>query len=200
MLKTLVDYRTDVIVRKGIYNGFSFSAEFDKLGLLEHSQLVGDGRKAHIEKLGNVANAHLRFKQNAENFKSCAVAENLEKLGKVENDVLIGHYFVDLFDNILVNTLFRAKFRIVILNHICTTFHLNNCSYVGFIILRRFLFVKRFYDFFKNFFEMQWAGSFRRIYRNRCSNNALFRMLPSRAALCPSPGSVKHYVFLCVVD
>ena len=46
MLKTLVDYRTDVIVRKGIYNGFSFSAEFDKLGLLEHSQLVGKDRKS----------------------------------------------------------------------------------------------------------------------------------------------------------
>lgn len=155
MLKTLVDYRTDMIIRKGIYNGFSFSAEFDKLGLLEYPQLVGNGRKAHVEKLGNVADAHLGFEQNTENFKPCAVAENLKKLGKVENDVLIGHYFVYLFDNILVNTLFRAKLRTVILNHICTTSHLNNCSYVELIVFRLLVFVKRFLYFFNKFLKLE---------------------------------------------
>ena len=57
-----------------------------------------------------------------------------------------------------------------------------------------------FYDFFKLFLKCNgpdFLGVFTAIVARTMH---LFRMLPSRAALCPSPGSVKHYVFLCIVD
>ena len=121
MLKSLVDYRTDVLVRKGINHGFALSAKFHKLGLLKHPKLMGNGRKAHVKQLGNITDAHFRLKKHAKNFKPCAVAENLEKLGKVEginlpsvgienkdgeyNDAGTG-YYVEVYDS---SVIFRAR-------------------------------------------------------------------------------------------
>jgi hypothetical protein len=102
MIHALGKDRTDVLIRKGIINGLAVPSEADELGLLQNAELMRDRGNRHAEKLRDIANAHFAFEKQIKDLDPGAVAENLEKLGKIIKQFLIGHLLRHFFDYILM--------------------------------------------------------------------------------------------------
>ena len=59
-------------------------------------------RFSHVEKFADVANAHFALEKRHENIRPRAIAENLEKLRDIVNNVLRRHYRLNFFHNVFM--------------------------------------------------------------------------------------------------
>ena len=83
MLHALAQDGADVAVGQGVKDLLALPAVAHQLGLLQGPELVGDGRLAHVQKLGDVTHAHLRRKEDIEDLDAGGVGEELEELRQV---------------------------------------------------------------------------------------------------------------------
>lgn len=130
MFHALVDDRADMSIRKGVKDGFAFAAVFDELALFERTQLVGDGALGHVQKLRDVADAHLGFEEHIEDFDPGGIAKNFEKFGQIIKDFIFRHLLGDFADDIFMRVDVFAAFNVVLIKHIFTTIHMKYCSYI----------------------------------------------------------------------
>ena len=70
-----------MVVGQGVKYLLAGAAGLDKAGDLEGGQLVGDGRGAHAQGVGQVADAQLPLIQRPYNAQTGLVAQRLEKDG-----------------------------------------------------------------------------------------------------------------------
>jgi hypothetical protein len=56
---------------------------------------VGDGGLAHAQKGGDVADAHFRPQEGAEDFDPGGIAENLKQVRQIQQYLIMGHFFSD---------------------------------------------------------------------------------------------------------
>ena len=115
VLHPLVQNRTYVAVSQGIKDGLSLPAVFDQLALLQGPELVRDGRLRHAQELGDVAHAHLGLKEDVQDLDAGGVAEKLEQLGQIVQDLLIRHVLIDLIDDLLMHVHVFAAFHIALI-------------------------------------------------------------------------------------
>ena len=66
---------------------------------------------------GNVTHAHFTGQQAIENLDAGGIAEELVQLAQVKQRILIGHYPVDLPDNLFVHVDILALQRFLFINH-----------------------------------------------------------------------------------
>ena len=59
MIPSLIDDGADMVVRKGIENGFPFSAAFYQFVLLQDAELMGNGRLGHVQHLCKITYSDL---------------------------------------------------------------------------------------------------------------------------------------------
>ena len=59
MIPSLVDNGADMVVCKGIENGFPFSAAFYQFVLLQDAELMGNGRLGHVQYLCKITYSDL---------------------------------------------------------------------------------------------------------------------------------------------
>ena len=64
---------------------------------------MGDGGLGHAQQLGDIAHAHLRFKEHIQDLDAGGVPEDLEQLRQVEEGLLGGHLPVYPVHNLLVD-------------------------------------------------------------------------------------------------
>ena len=57
---------------------FSFPAALHQAALLQDPKLVGNGALGHVQKLRDVADAHLGFEEHIEDFDPGGIAKNLK--------------------------------------------------------------------------------------------------------------------------
>ena len=80
MLNALVDDGFYVVIRQGIKNGLPFPPGLYQPGIFQGTELVGNGGLGHTQELGNIAHAHLRFKQRIQNAHARRIPEDFEQL------------------------------------------------------------------------------------------------------------------------
>ena len=80
-----------VIVRKRVQHGFSVSAAADQPGMAQDPQLMRDRGLRHTKHVCNVRDRSFSSRQRVQDPASGAVPENLEKLRKITERVLVGH-------------------------------------------------------------------------------------------------------------
>ena len=90
VLKALGDDCADMIVRQEIIDGLALPAVADEIGVLENTELVGNGRLRHPQKLRNRAHAHLRLEQRVENLHPRGVGKNLEQVAQIAQQFVGG--------------------------------------------------------------------------------------------------------------
>ena len=97
MFKTLCHYRAHMVVGKEVVYRFSLPAVCHEVCVFQHLELVRNSRLRHSQKLRYSANAHFAFEKRIEDLHSRCVAENLEKVGKVADKLILGKLAFDLF-------------------------------------------------------------------------------------------------------
>ena len=63
---------------------------------------MGNGRLRHTQHLSDITHAHLRFKQQIQNFDARGVPKYFEQFCKIEQDLVIRHLFLHFGYNVLV--------------------------------------------------------------------------------------------------
>lgn len=129
MFHSLTENGVDMVICKGVKNGFACSAEFDQTGLLEDAKLVGDGRDLHTKHGGDVADAKLSFVKDIQNFDPRAVSKDLVKICQCKKLFLAWQMRACLL-NAARMTLFFLAIRCNISQLFFSFQHLNNCSNV----------------------------------------------------------------------
>lgn len=112
MRQSLVENILYMVIIERIIDNFALPAVLDKLGLLQHPQLVRYGRLGHAQQGGDIANAHFCFKKRADNADPRAVPKNLEEISQIHQFFLTGHMLADIVDDILMD--YRAVTSIIV--------------------------------------------------------------------------------------
>ena len=90
VLKALPDDGTDMVIRQEIVDGLALPAGGDQLIFPQHLKLVRDGGLGHAQQLRDGADTQLRFKQRIQNPHAGGIAEHLEEIRKVTDQLLRG--------------------------------------------------------------------------------------------------------------
>ena len=77
-------------VRKRIERLLAVAAALDELRRLEHAKLVRDRGLVHIQRLRNVAHAHLATLQQRQDLDAREVAEKLEQIRQIVERLVVG--------------------------------------------------------------------------------------------------------------
>jgi hypothetical protein len=93
MDQTLSEDGSHVFVLQRVVNDLSFPAVLHQPGLPKSPQLMGDGGLAHVQERGDVADAHFGPQQGAKYPDSGGIAENLEKVGQIQQNCFVRHLF-----------------------------------------------------------------------------------------------------------
>ena len=78
MVESLADDCSDMVIRKWIKYGFSFTPAFDEFISAKNCKLVRYCRRRHIESCGEVAGTCFGFEKHKKNSNSGRISENLE--------------------------------------------------------------------------------------------------------------------------
>jgi len=80
----------DVIIVKGIKDFFAVFAEFDEAGRAQDAQLGGNRGLSHVERLGDVADAHfVSRKEQRKDFDAGLVTDRFEQVGEMQAGIVI---------------------------------------------------------------------------------------------------------------
>ena len=90
MAHALVKHGVDVIVGKRVENVAAVAAELDQVRLLKRAQLVRYCRLRGCGRLSDVGHAELAAHEGIENLDTCGVAEDLEQVGQIVQQLLVG--------------------------------------------------------------------------------------------------------------
>lgn len=93
MLDAHVYYGFNVVVVKGVEDRFACLAVFDDTGIFQYAKLMRDSRHAHIKLFGDVADAQFTLKEQVKYLYSRTVAHDREKLGKLEEMLVVGELY-----------------------------------------------------------------------------------------------------------
>lgn len=104
MLKALVDNPVNMVVCQRIEHRLSVPAALDKLRLLENPKLMRNRRLRHIKQLCNVADTHLRLKQNKQNPDPRRITKYLKQLRQIIQIIVIRQHSPDRLHNLIVNS------------------------------------------------------------------------------------------------
>ena len=96
MLETHIEYLTDVVVLERIVALLAVPADFDKILLPEHAQLMGYGALLHADDIRDTADAELALEQRAHYANAGLVAENFEEIRELKERVGVRHTALDL--------------------------------------------------------------------------------------------------------
>ena len=118
MLHALTDYRSDVVVGERIKHRLTRAARAHELVPFQNRQLMRHGGVRHRQRGGEVAHAHLRFKQNEQYANARRVAEYFEQLREVVERVLVGQLFVDDAQEVVVYLRRLAALVFVVVVHL----------------------------------------------------------------------------------
>ena len=69
-----------MVIVQCVENGFAFPPEAHKLGVLEHPQLVADGRLAQLHGVRNILHAKFAVVQGVQNFDAGGIAKHAEQV------------------------------------------------------------------------------------------------------------------------
>ena len=101
--RPLCEGKADVVVCDGIEHILPVPAAFDQLALPQARQLVADRRNAHVQQVGQVADAQFLLVQRVEDAETRAVAHDLEEAGRVIEHLLALHLGKHNLNRLLVN-------------------------------------------------------------------------------------------------
>ena len=90
MAHALVEHGVDMIVGERVENVAAVAAELDQVRLLKRAQLVRYCRLRGRGRFGDVSHAELATHEGIENLDACGVAEDLEQVGQVVQQLLVG--------------------------------------------------------------------------------------------------------------
>jgi hypothetical protein len=90
MAHALVKHGVDVIVGKRVEDVAAVATELDQVRLLERAQLVRYCRLRGFGRFGDVRHTQLATHEGIENLDARGVAEDLEQVGKVVQQLLVG--------------------------------------------------------------------------------------------------------------
>ena len=90
MAHALVEHGVDMIVGKRVEDVAAVAAELDQVRLLKRAQLVRYCRLRGCGRLGDVSHAELASHEGIENLDARGVAEDLEQIGQVVQQLLVG--------------------------------------------------------------------------------------------------------------
>ena len=96
MIPSLIDDGADMVIRKGIENGFPFSAAFYQFVLLQDAELMRDRSLAHFQRCRNVADAALLVRQAEQDANARGIREDLEQVCKIVDQFFIIHFLGNL--------------------------------------------------------------------------------------------------------
>ncbi len=136
VIHSLTDDGTDVVVCQGIKDRLPFPAGFDKAGLLQHPQLMGNGGNGHVQTLGDVAHADFRLKEYVQNFDPGGIPKNFVQLRQVVQGFFRGHLCPNFFDHvgmdvhIFAGFVFGTSMIVICHNKLLSKRHLNHRSNV----------------------------------------------------------------------
>ena len=103
----------------------AFPARLHKPGVFQVLQLMRDGALREIQDLREVADADFLLIQRVEDPDPRRVAEHLEKLGKLIQDLLVGHVPHDLVNQLAVYFVLFRFFRSVDIHRVTSVLRLN---------------------------------------------------------------------------
>lgn len=82
MLQADVEQRKDMSIGQRIVYSLAFPAELDQPGIAQDAQLMGYGRPAHAEFIGNIPDTDFLIHEDAQYAQPRRIAENLEDIGQ----------------------------------------------------------------------------------------------------------------------
>lgn len=112
VLKPLVDNGAHMSVCQRIKNRLPFSPAFYQFALFQDTKLMRYRRLRHIERLRQVADAHLRLKQNKQYPDSGGIPEHLEQLRQVIQRFLLRHLVRYRFKQLLMQFFYFTAFHL----------------------------------------------------------------------------------------
>lgn len=101
MVQTLFEQVDDVVVIEAVIDGPSLPTVLDQTHRPQDLQLVGDGRLGDPQGGGEVVDAELLLGEEVEQLDPGEIAKDLEGVGNLTVDLLIGHPLKDLIDSLL---------------------------------------------------------------------------------------------------
>lgn len=90
VVEALPDDGADVVIRQEIINGFALPARGHQLVIPQNLELMRNGGLGHAQQLGDGADAQLAFKERIQDAHPGGIAEYLEKVGEVTDQLLGG--------------------------------------------------------------------------------------------------------------
>ena len=80
-----------MVVVQCVENGFALPPEAHKLGVLEHPQLVADGRLAQLHGVRDILHAKFAVVQGVQNFDAGGIAEHAEQVCQFVQHLIVRH-------------------------------------------------------------------------------------------------------------
>ena len=93
MAHALVEHGVDVVVGEGVVDVAAVASKFDEARLLENAQLMRNGALRGFGGFGDVRDAELAAHEGVKDFDARGVTEDFEEVGKVVEQLLVGHVF-----------------------------------------------------------------------------------------------------------
>ena len=135
MVESLAHELDDMVICEGIPGLLAVFAVLDEPGRAQDAQLVRDGRLAHLQGFGDVADAHLLFdNEQGEQLDARLVAEHLEELRQAQARLvveLVGQCVLDPLGMRVIDLAERAT--VFILDGIVHLFRIS--SRIGYIVI-----------------------------------------------------------------
>src|SRR5690606_13948571 len=103
VLIPLVENGFDVIVVQGVVHYPSFPAKPHQFSLLQHPQLVGNGRLGQPQQVGQVAHAHFRLEEGVEDADPCGIAKDFKEFSELKEVFFRGHALAHPFHHIFMD-------------------------------------------------------------------------------------------------
>lgn len=82
MLQADVEQRKDMSIGQRIVYSLAVPAELDQPGIAQDAQLMGHGRLAHAEFIGNIPDTDFLIHEDAQDAQPRRIAEDLEDIGQ----------------------------------------------------------------------------------------------------------------------